>query len=283
MKKLIPAIIASFLGLVIVNFVRWAPAAPNAAERSLEQFYAANEPRALLPLAAERPPAEGATRTPILVYHAIEPHQSGESRLKAEYTVAPEVFERQLQYLQENGYRAISFDVLTAHLTHGLPVPDRAVVITLDDGDDSQYEYALPLLEKYGLTATFFIYPNAIGKSRFLTWEQLGEAVAQGMAVGSHAATHPFLTKTTDEKELEREIAGSKRWLAERLGVEVKYFSHPFGLTDERVNDLVRQAGYQAARTLSWETWNKVDDLYALRAVIVTDNFSRFRQILGER
>ena len=88
---------------------------------------------------------------PILLYHHlsyIEP-ESGTS-------LRPDTFAHQMDLLEEHGYTPVDFDDLIAYVEQGVPLPDRAVVITFDDGYLSNYEYAFPVLQEHGYPATIF-------------------------------------------------------------------------------------------------------------------------------
>ncbi len=95
---------------------------------------------------------------PILLYHHlsyIEP-ESGTS-------LRPDTFAHQMDLLEEHGYTPVDFDDLIAYVEQGVPLPDRAVVITFDDGYLSNYEYAFPVLQEHGYPATIFTIGCSIG------------------------------------------------------------------------------------------------------------------------
>ena len=111
-------------------------------------------------------------RIPIFIYHSVRPEYSKETRVQHEYSITPQLFEQQLQYLHDNGFTVISMNELVHDVqnatTSGIAKP---VVLTFDDGWENQYVYAFPLLKKYNATATFYIYTNPIGKNKkFLTF-----------------------------------------------------------------------------------------------------------------
>ncbi|MBN2640721.1 MAG: polysaccharide deacetylase family protein [Victivallales bacterium] len=80
-----------------------------------------------------------------------------------------------------------------------MPVPDgkdAMLAITFDDGIKSHYDIAVPVLEKHGIKATFFVTINNIGKPGRITWEQVQDMQKRGMEIGNHAMTHAHLGKT---------------------------------------------------------------------------------------
>lgn len=227
-----------------------------------------------------RAPGPEAMAVPILVYHNIR-EPGVRSRVDDQYFVTPAQFEAQLAYLRDAGYVSASFDDLAAAFGGGA-FPAKPVILTFDDGRDSQYEKAFPLLKKYGFTATFFVFTNAIGRPGYLTWDQLREMRAAGMAVASHSVFHPYLMKADDET-LRREVTDSKATLEKGLGATVTTFAYPFGLYDERVTRAVRDAGYVMARGLRHSAVARGDGLFDLPGWIAVGDLAAFRAVVEGR
>ena len=219
---------------------------------------------------------------PILVYHNIRPTPDRVlSETDKQYDVTPEAFDAQLSYLATEGWSTVGFDDLAAALDGKKTLPEKSVVITLDDGRETQFVYALPLLKKHGFTATFFIFTNAVGREGYFTWDQLKGLLADGMAVGAHSRFHPYLTKIADDQELDAEIAGSKATLERGLGVTIDAFAYPFGMHDERVDARVKDAGFVIARGLRHDAVHRPDARYDLGGFITTGDLARFKAILA--
>jgi peptidoglycan/xylan/chitin deacetylase (PgdA/CDA1 family) len=117
--------------------------------------------------------------------------------------------------------------------------------ITFDDGEQSQYRNAAPLLEEHGISATYFVTPGLVGtEPKFLGWAELKELRAQGHSVQSHGHSHRFLTACSGE-ELAHEIGGSRQMLEDKLGAVVEEISVPGGRWDKRVIEACASAGYK--------------------------------------
>ncbi|BBO88396.1 polysaccharide deacetylase family protein [Desulfosarcina ovata] len=195
---------------------------------------------------------EGYQAVPILCYHRFG--QSCNSPL----CMPADIFERQLRYLKENGYRVIGPEELAAFLDYRQPLPKNSVMITMDDGYRSVYNIAYPLLKKYGFTATLFIYIDYVGvSSKAITWDQLRELKRAGFYIGSHSVAHSDLSKQKKDEDgsqymarLKREIFKSKQIIDKQLGQDTIIFSYPFGRRTSTVVSLSRQAGYKIGVTV---------------------------------
>ena len=222
-------------------------------------------------------------RVPILVYHSVMPHHPGQTAEQRVLDVSDSVFTEQLRYLVDGGYHVVSFGALVDALEGRDTLPKRAVVLTFDDGWVNQYHHAFPILRRFGMTATFFVFTTPIGKDpKLMTWDQLRELQAAGMTIGSHTRTHPVLPDY--HAALHNEVEMSRADLEKHLGHAPDFFAYPFGAWDSASAAWARTAGYRAARAYRGGAWNAPSDLYHLRAVPVTDNMEAFeRAVSGER
>lgn len=174
----------------------------------------------------------------VLLYHRFD-----EARYPTTTTSAAQ-FEQQLSYLKSNGYTVMSMDQMAECVEGRRSVPDKAVVITIDDGFISEYERAVPLLRKYGYPFTIFVFTSGVGTKGYVNWEQLRQVETWGGTVGCHTHTHPRLVNMTVE-EMAEETSGSRQILEKNLGHPVRYFAYPFGQYDERVRSMARKAGFR--------------------------------------
>lgn len=122
--------------------------------------------------------------------------------------------------------------------------PDRAVVLTFDDGCDSDVTVAGPRLRALDFPAAFFVNPARVGQPGRASWAQLRRLAAEGFLVGSHGLDHT-LFDGLPEAELRRQIAESRQWLERELAIPVWALSLPGGSGDSRTLGLAREAGYR--------------------------------------
>lgn len=244
----------------------------------LEEFH---HERDLQKLSPRESVATSSVKVPIFVYHSVRPYEPEPKEID-EFDITPELFERQLQYLEDNGFTAISMDALVDFLTKAKPLPPKSVILTFDDGWENQYTYAFPLLKKYNDTATFFIFTNAIDYRHFLTWQEIEEMHKSGMEIGSHTKSHPYLSKLSYDV-LREEISESKKILEKHLGMRITAFSSPFGYSNTAIVSLITDAGYTSGRTLYRGVHHAKDDLLKLKSILVSDDFNAFKNVLKSR
>lgn len=218
---------------------------------------------------------------PILVYHSVRESVQSISAFDRQFEVTPSQFDRQMAYLENEGYESISFSELVAAFSGEFTLPERPVIITMDDGRETQFVNAVPILEARGFTATFYVFTNSIDREGYLSTEQIRLLHDRGHEIGSHTVYHPFLTRMPSVTGQEEELRKSKEVLEALLQAPVTTFAHPFGLSDEVTVDLVASAGYSSARGLRHERYHTADARYDLGAYIVTGNYSAFTAIMA--
>lgn len=195
-----------------------------------------------------------ARRIPILAYHRFAPVATDSM------SVRTAAFEAQLQWLGANGYRVVSLDDAVSFLRgEKSDLPPKPVVITVDDGHKSVYTQMAPLVKRYRVPITLFVYPSAISNAPYaMRWEELRELEATGyFRVESHTYWHPNfkmekkrLTPAEYDRFVDKQLKGSKQKLEEKMGHEVKYLAWVFGIYDGELMDKARRAGYAMAFTI---------------------------------
>ncbi len=127
--------------------------------------------------------------------------------------------------------------------------------VTFDDGHVSHASEAMPVLERHGVRAHFFITAGWTGvRPEYMGWGQLRELAEAGHGIGAHGMTHTLLTHC-DAPGLERELGGARRALEDRLGQAVTTMSLPGGRYDRRVMEGCRAAGYERVFTSEPRAW----------------------------
>ncbi len=226
------------------------------------------------PYAAECADEEAYTlRVPLLIYHAFDETESA-------YDIVPAArFEEQLSALEAAGYTTVSLDELRAWVTDGAPLPEKPVVLTMDDGYASDFEVAYPILREHGAKATIFAIGVSIGKDTYkdtgtpitphFSMDELREMEASGLvSVQSHgydvhevegldpAPVRPGAMQRADETEAEyvRYLTADALTMQALLPGGAGAFSYPYGSCDIRSEVILREAGVWCTVTTEEKT-----------------------------
>jgi peptidoglycan/xylan/chitin deacetylase (PgdA/CDA1 family) len=182
-------------------------------------------------------------RVSILMYHGLYSNERELQEIDAAdrpYAISVAEFQAQLNLLQHHGLPVLD----PAELQQG-QVERGGVVITFDDGHDSNAELALPLLREHAMKAAFFITTSFVGaRPGYCSWDQVRELAASGMTVGGHGHTHSFLSGAPDE-DLRAELQTSYAQLQQSLQRPVTQMSFPGGRFDAQSIQIARAAGFQ--------------------------------------
>ena len=189
---------------------------------------------------------EGVT---VLIYHRF-----GEDKYPST-NIAVDRFSEQLEFLKKNNYQVIPLEQLVHSLQGGSRLPDRAVVITIDDGYRSVYTQAWPVLKKYGYPFTVFVYTqNTENKHwNYMTWDQIKEMKAAGVDFQNHGFDHAHMAFKPSEMNLDEykawiraDLAVSTGIMSEELKERPRFFAVPYGEYNKVVLDEIRSFGYEA-------------------------------------
>ncbi len=192
---------------------------------------------------------EGSRPAAVLMYHDVV--KSGKD---VSFDVTRAELKQQLQQLKKVGANVIPLADLYDHLRTGKELPEKAVVLTFDDGYLGQWENAYPLLKKFGYPATYFVHTGVVGvktSKDHMTWEQLQTLEKEGLvSVECHTVTHPDDLRKVSDTQLDRELNESKKVLEEKLGRKIRFLAYPVGNADSRVAKVAHDAGYELAFTM---------------------------------
>jgi peptidoglycan/xylan/chitin deacetylase (PgdA/CDA1 family) len=228
-------------------------------------------------------------RTPILMYHGIR-DGVGTKHPYFETNTSPRLFEAHMQFLWDNGFKAVHLDRAVEAMEAG-EKGKRYVVITFDDGYRDFYTNAFPVLSKYGHKATMFVVTGHTGDQpirrddcEFMTWAEVREVARYGIEIGSHTVSHPELYRLT-EPHVEEELVVSKRTIEDQLGRPVRSFAYPFAFPEEDegftavLQQLLERNGYENGVSTIVGTASSENNRFVLPRVPVNsfDDLNLFR------
>lgn len=192
----------------------------------------------------------------VLGFHKIGvPAQGG---WETWFYIPEPIFEQQLRCLTDHKVCVIDLATLLGAYEDPDAIPERAVLLTFDDGCRSMYEVALPLLRRFDFPAVLFVPSDYVGgrTSTFdpdepdeplCTWDDLQLLQQAGVSVQSHGASHRHLSQITTSGQWD-ELTRSKTVLEARLGTRVEALAYPYGdcaIGDGQLNHMMRVAGYR--------------------------------------
>lgn len=229
-------------------------------------------------------------RTPVWMYHHVEPRPLVPCARHAESYLPPEELAAHLALLRRRGYRTLTFVQLSQLWRGGRAVPRKTIVLTFDDGCRCFLERAFPLLRAHRMSATLFVVSGELGgtnrwdlaegerREPLLGVEELRH-LAEGIEVACHSRSHPLLPNL-DRGRLEAETAGSKTDLEAALGHPIQTFCYPYGRSSPEAREAVRDAGFLAAAAIEGHPGARLDDPWSVPRMILRPGESRFELLL---
>jgi peptidoglycan/xylan/chitin deacetylase (PgdA/CDA1 family) len=185
-------------------------------------------------------------------------HRFGEDKYPST-SIREEQFREQLAYLHDGGFNVIPLSELITFLSGEKSLPQKAVVITIDDAYRSIYEVAYPLLKQYAYPFTVFVSSDPVDSNlpNYLSWDQIREMASMGVTFANHGAGHIYMVRRLPgESESDWQMRTGadidKGWhrLTEELSDGHKplagIFAYPYGEYDTKVADQLQRRAYMA-------------------------------------
>ena len=233
-------------------------------------------------------PKISSNKTRIMMYHMIsnQPKKGKKSGLR----VTPEMFEKQLSYFKDNGWKFIKMSELKDHEND-----TKVVAITFDDGYLDNYTQAFPLLKKYDACATLYLVidrhqndwsikknpkhnTGVLAEEEKLSDDNIKEMLYSGVfELGGHTITHPYLPNIPlDDKK--HEMIECKNILETTFNTKVSSFAYPFGIYNDEDVKIVETSSFESAVTTNEGVAN-ADTPFELKRIKASgkDNFFAFK------
>jgi peptidoglycan/xylan/chitin deacetylase (PgdA/CDA1 family) len=223
-------------------------------------------------LRGAEPEQTGAAAT-ILVYHRFGPAVADAMTITTASLIS------QLEYLRSHSYQIVPLRRVVEFAAGKESIPPRAVVITVDDGHRTVFTEMKPIVERYRIPVTLFVYPSAISNASYaMTWDQLSTLKATGwFDIESHTYWHPNfkierkrLTATEFDDFARWQLLNSRAALEKYLGLEPDLLAWPFGIYDDDLIRIARSCGYVAGFTIERRPVRRGDNVMALPRYLVT-------------
>jgi len=221
----------------------------------------------------------------ILMYHSVGYND-------VFFTVKPEEFKKQMDYLAAHHYHVVSLTSLAECLLRKEEISPKTVVLTFDDGYEDNYFNVFPLLKEYNFPATIFLATGFVGKEKYssskiplqiLNWRQIGEMHDSGLIdFEPHTVSHIKL-HTISPEEARKEISESQNIIEQNLNKKCRFFAYPSGKYNQEIKDVLRRNDFMAAAAEREGLVSQNEDLFALKRNSIDSSvgFIRFRGKLG--
>ncbi|MBE7030814.1 MAG: hypothetical protein E7409_05220 [Ruminococcaceae bacterium] len=215
--------------------------------------------------------AQNEPLVPILLYHNIaEQYPMNDAALH----ITPEQFYAHMDAVKGAGYQTVTLSEFYEYCKGNGTLPENPIIITFDDGYQSNYDYAYPYLTQMGMRATIFVITERMGDHTVtyphFDWNAANEMQASGVIeIQCHSHTHPNFSTLTKEQTI-REMRLSRFLIEQNMGIACRFFAYPYGIENEYSTKAAVDAGYTVVNMVGDRGANsRYTDLLHLRRLTV--------------
>lgn len=218
----------------------------------------------------------GFQTVPVLVYSAFSEQTSDVFSMKRDR------FRAQLQYLKDNGITPLTLEEFVRFIEFGDHIPERSVLITIDDVGQNTFEIAFDELQRFGFPATVFVCTDLVAdRTGALSWDRIRTMRDAGMAIEHRTKTLRNLARRMGGETLEdyiinvdRELTVASLTFQSELGQRPSWLAYPFGTLNEAVVELLRKNGFRGAFTMEERVSPFFVDNYAIPRIRMPGDIS---------
>jgi peptidoglycan/xylan/chitin deacetylase (PgdA/CDA1 family) len=193
-------------------------------------------------------------------------HRFGDNRYPST-NISTDMFDKHLSYLKSNNFTVLNFSEAVDYIKNpDLPYHSKVACLTVDDGYKSFKENGIPLLKKYGFTATLFINSESVGGGTYLDWDELKYVQEQGIEIGNHSHSHAYFVNLPEKERVERfkeDVNICQEAIRKNLGFTPDIFAYPYGEFDPAMQNALKSMGFKAAAAQNSGVMH-LDDIFAI-------------------
>jgi peptidoglycan/xylan/chitin deacetylase (PgdA/CDA1 family) len=212
------------------------------------------------------------------VYHRFGDHRYPSTNI----TTAD--FQKHLKYLKDNTFHVITLGDALDLLQNDRIIPDKTVVLTIDDGYASFYRQGMPLLRQYGFAATLFVNSGLVGSADFMSWTELRQLQREGIEIGNHSHSHAHFVDFSPAQQVVRfreDLKQSQQLFVEKLGEAPKLYSYPYGEYSLSMLPVLKEEGLIGAAAQNSGVISTFSNFFALPRFPVAGKYAsleRFKE-----
>lgn len=185
-------------------------------------------------------------------------------------------FEEHLKIIEENKIKFINPRDFEKELKNNKR--KRKVLLTIDDGFQSFYKNAWPILKEKKIPFILFVSTREIGAFNYMTWDQIKEISKEDFVeIGNHSHTHEYLADESNEL-IKEDIAKSIYIFEKNLGKNSKFFSYPFGEYSNDFKNIIKDFGFKYAFGQHSGVMDETKDLYELPRYPINEKYGEIKR-----
>jgi len=203
-------------------------------------------------------------------------HRFGDSRYPSTNISVTE-FRNHMTYLKENNYNVVTLNKALELLVTGKTVPEKTVVLTIDDGYKSFLENGMPLLREFGFKATLFINTKQFGSGDFLSVKEIRQLINEGIEVENHSHSHAHFVNFSSEEladTFRNDLTKSEEIFMKNFGFKPRLYAWPYGEYTPEMQKILKDEGYIAAFAQKSGVVSILSDPYALPRFPVAGSYA---------
>ena len=183
------------------------------------------------------------------------------------------IFKKQLNIIESEGLKFINPKDFKKKLVENKT--ERKILLTIDDGLLSFYEYAWPLLKQKKIPFILFVNTREVGAYNYMTWAQIKElSQSDFVEIGNHSHSHEYLVEESPEL-IKKDILKSIEIFKKELGRNSEFFSYPFGEYSNEFKNIIRELGFKYAFGQHSGVIDETKDLWELPRFPINEKYGK--------
>lgn len=190
-----------------------------------------------------------------------------------------------VKYIKQEGFTVLPLTQVVEYMQDNTPLPEKTVVITIDDAHKSLYTHAYPVFKEAKFPFTVFLSSREVGLGNFLSWDNITEMAQHGVDFQAHTHTHPHM-QTLSADEVVKEITTNVDLITKHTGIKPTIFAYPYGEASTDVIHQVKTLGFKAGFSQHSGVFNKTSNMFYAPRFSINERYgtlNRLKLVLNAR